>query len=122
MPVIKPKYPTAIDETATHFRASKRESGGYAITLYRFRGLPKYGQIECQCTPELKARNSTCHFCISERMGVRPQYKGCMGWSFHMNDPDPKEEDLLTIDKLYETVGDKVDGSEFRGENMYMAC
>jgi hypothetical protein len=41
---------------ATHFLANKKKnSEGYAITLYRFQGLPKYGQTECNCTPELKA-------------------------------------------------------------------
>ena len=99
------------DTTATHFIANKRDrNNGYAITLYRFRRLPKCGQTECKCTPELKARGSICHFCISESSGERPQYLGPLGWQFHSSVKDkdviPK---LLPIEKLEEVTGDNLE-------------
>jgi hypothetical protein len=110
------------DKTATHFKANKRTSQdiGYAITLYRFMGLSKYGQTECNCTPELRANNSKCHFCISEKAGVRPQYLGPMGWSFHSI---TKDEDvlpkLLPIEKLEEITGDNLEKEIWTGDNIY---
>lgn len=118
--IIKPKHPEPIKGTATHFRASTNTGNGFFITLYRFReGWPAYGQTECQCTPEFKARGSECHFCVNKRMGIRPEYLGPLGWKFHSSDPDPKIEDLHTIDKLKEITGDDPDGSEFDNNNMY---
>ncbi len=109
------------DSTATHFLAEKKRDGeGYAITLYRFMGLPKYGQTECNCTPELRARNSLCHFCISERAGVRPQYLGPLGWSFHSSTRDsdiiPK---LLPIEWLEEITGDNLEKEIWQEYNIY---
>ncbi len=106
---------------ATHFLANKKKnSEGYAITLYRFQGLPKYGQTECNCTPELKARNSFCHFCVSENAGIRPQYLGPLGWSFHSSTKDsdiiPK---LLPIDKLEEVTGDNIEKRIWNPNNIY---
>jgi len=107
--------------TATHFRANKtKNEKGFAITLYRFKGLSKCRQTECNCTDELKARNSICDFCISERAGERPQYKGPMGWSFHSADKDediiPK---LLPINKLEEITGDNIEKNIWQSENIY---
>lgn len=115
------KNKNAADETATHFRAvDRKDFGGFFITLYRFReGWPAYGQTECQCTPELKERNSVCHFCINKRMGIRPQYKGPMGWKFHSMDRDPTPVELFSIEKLFEVTGDEIDGSKFNPSNMY---
>lgn len=109
------------DSTATHFRANKRRDGdGYAITLYRFKGLPKYGQTECKCTPELIARKSICHYCVSENMGMRPQYLGPMGWSYHSSVKDsdilPK---LLPISKLEEMTGDDLEKEIWQENNIY---
>lgn len=109
------------DKSATHFKANRRGSiDGWAITLYRFKGLPKYGQTECKCTPELKARNSICHYCVSERRGVRPQYLGPMGWSFHSMDRDedviPK---LQPIEKLEEVTGDNLEKEIWQEGNIY---
>lgn len=109
------------DSTATHFRASKtKDEKGWAITLYRFQGLPKYGQTECNCTPELKARNSMCHFCISEQAGMRPQYLGPMGWQYHFS---VKDSDilptLLPIDKLEEVTGDNLEKEIWQEHNIY---
>jgi hypothetical protein len=109
------------DSTVTHFRAGKKESGkGYTIILYRFKGLPTYGQIKCMCTPELKARNSICHFCISEKAGTRPQYLGPMGWSFHSSVKDeivlPK---LLPVEKLEEVTGDNLEKEIWQEDNIY---
>ena len=43
-------------KTETHFIANKKKNGkGFAITLYRFMSQSKYGQTECNCTPELRA-------------------------------------------------------------------
>ena len=110
-------------KTATHFKANKRKSSGtdgWAITLYRFKGLSKYGQTECNCTPELKARNSICHFCISENAGVRPQYLGPMGWSFHSA---TKDEDVIPklqpIEKLKEVTGDDIENEIWQEGNIY---
>lgn len=110
-------------KTATHFKANRRTSSGidgWAITLYRFMGRPKYGQTECNCTPELNARNSVCHFCISESAGERPQYLGPMGWSFHSQD---KDEDIIKllhpIEKLEEMAGDSLETKTFSEDNIY---
>ena len=121
MSVVKPKYPRPVDETATHFRVGERsEKGGYFITLYRYReGWPAYGQTECQCNAEAKAKGGTCHFCINKRMGIRPEYKGPLGWKFHSADTDPTSEQLHTVDKLFEITGDRPDGTEFNNDNMY---
>ena len=121
MSIVNPKHPSPIDESATHFRVGERaEKGGYFITLYRYReGWPAHGQTECQCTPEMKERMSSCHFCINKRMGIRPEYKGPMGWKFHSSDTDPTPEQLYPVDKLFEITGDKPDGSEFNNANMY---
>jgi len=108
--------------TATHFKAHKRQSQdkGFAITLYRFMGLSKGGQTECNCYPELLARNSICHFCSSEKVGKRPQYLGPMGWSFHSID---KDEDIIKllhpIEKLEEMTGDNLETKTFSGDNIY---
>ena len=112
--------------TATHFIANKRKDSygldkeGFAITLYRFEGRPKYGQTECNCTPELKARNSICHFCISEKAGLRPQYLGPMGWNFHYS---VKDKDiiskLLPIEKLEEVTGDNLEKGIWQKGNIY---
>ena len=107
--------------TVTHFIANKKkDKPGFAITLYRFKGLPKYGQTECNCTPELKAKNSTCFYCISESAGERPQYLGPMGWSFHsaVNDKDilPK---LQPIEKLEEVTGDNLEKGIWQEYNIY---
>ena len=108
------------DSTATHFLANKKKEGGYAITLYRFRGIPKYGQTECNCTPELNARNSRCFFCISTKAGERPQYLGPLGWSFHYSVKDsdilPK---LLPIEKLEEITGDNLEKEIWQEDNIY---
>lgn len=111
------------DSTATHFKAHRREASGidgWAITLYRFMGLPKYGQTECKCYPELLARNSRCHFCISESAGVRPQYLGPMGWSFHSS---TKDEDIIPklqlIEKLEEVTGDNLEKEIWQEGNIY---
>jgi len=109
------------DSTATHFIANKKKDDkGWAITLYRFMGLSKYGQTECNCTPELKARNSICHFCISEKAGLRPQYLGPLGWSFHHS---TKDEDvipkLLPISKLEEVTGDNLEKEIWQEHNIY---
>lgn len=109
-------------ETATHFKANKRQSQdkGFAITLYRFKGLSKYGQTECNCYPELLARNSKCHFCISENAGKRPQYLGPMGWQFHSS---TKDEDIIPklqpIEKLEEVTGDNLETKTFSEDNIY---
>lgn len=109
------------DSTATHFIANKmKDETGFAIVLYRFMGLPKYGQTECNCTPELKSRNSLCHFCISEKAGLRPQYLGPIGWRFHylVKDEDiiPK---LLPIEKLEEVTGDNLEKEIWQENNIY---
>jgi len=109
------------DLTATHFRAGRRaRTDGWAITLYRFRGKDTYGQTECKCTPELNTRNSICHFCVCERAGVRPQYLGPMGWSFHSQTKDydvlPK---LLPIEKLEEMTGDNLEKEIWQEGNIY---
>lgn len=108
-------------ETATHFKAHKRNSeSGWFITLYRFRGLSSYGQTECNCTDELKARNSVCNFCLSERAGERPQYLGPIGWHFHFAD---KDEDVIPklqpIEKLEEITGDNIETNIWQEGNMY---
>lgn len=108
-------------DSATHFIANKKENKkGFAITLYRFKGRPRYGQTECNCTPELKAHNSICHFCISENAGLRPQYLGPLGWMFHsaVKDSDviPK---LLPIEKLKEVTGDDLKNNKFSEDNIY---
>ena len=106
----------------THFKAHKRQSQdkGFAITLYRFKRLSKYGQTECNCSPELLARNSICHFCISEKAGERPQYLGPLGWSFHSQD---KDEDIIKllhpIEKLEEITGDNLKTKTFSEDNIY---
>ena len=110
------------DSTATHFTAKKKKNAnGFAITLYRFREQhSKYGQTECNCTPELKARNSVCHFCISESVGIRPEYLGPMGWKSHsaVKDEDviPK---LLPIEKLEEITGDNLEKEIWQEGNIY---
>ena len=109
------------DSTATHFIANKKNGcKGYAITLYRFMGRPKYGQTKCNCTPELIARNCKCFFCISEECGERPQYLGPMGWNFHstVKDSDiiPK---LLPIEKLEEITGDNLEKEIWQPDNIY---
>ena len=109
------------DSTATHFRASKKKDDkGWFITLYRFRGLSKYGQTECNCYPELIARNSICFFCESEKAGVRPKYLGPLGWSFHSSQKDedviPK---LLKIEKLEEITGDNLEKEIWQEGNIY---
>lgn len=109
------------DSTATHFIANKKkDETGFAITLYRFVETPKYGQTECNCTPELKARNSMCHFCISEKIGTRPQYLGPMGWNYHSSVKDsdiiPK---LLPIEKLEEITGDNLEKEIWQENNIY---
>lgn len=111
------------DSTATHFKAHRRTSSdidGWAITLYRFMGRPKHGQTECNCTPELIARNSICHFCVSEKAGVRPQYLGPMGWSFHSA---TKDEDILPklqpIEELEEVTGDNLEKEIWQEGNIY---
>ena len=110
------------DSTATHFIVKKKKSeNGFAITLYRFREQhSKYGQTECNCTPELKARNSICHFCISEKVGIRPEYLGPMGWKPHsaVKDEDviPK---LLPIEKLEEMTGDNLEKEIWQENNIY---
>lgn len=108
------------DSTATHFIANKRSKGGFAITLYRFKGLSKCGQTECNCTPELIARNSICHFCISERVGERPQYLGPLGWSFHLTQ---KDEDVIPrlqpIEKFEEVTGDNLEKEIWQENNLY---
>ena len=107
------------DSTATHFIASKSRTG-FAIILYRFRGRSKYGQTECNCTPELITRNSICHFCISENAGERPQYLGPLGWSFHSAQ---KDEDIVPrlqpIEKLEEVTGDNLDKEIWQEGNLY---
>jgi hypothetical protein len=109
------------DSTATHFIANKKKDElGFSITLYRFRGLPKYGQKECNCTPELRARNSTCHFCISENAGVRPQYLGPLGWSFHSSTKDSDViSKLLPIEKLEDITGDNLEKEVWQENNIY---
>lgn len=108
------------DSTATHFKVSGRRDGGLFITLYRFRGRPKYGQTECKCTPELKERNSVCHFCISEKAGERPQYLGPMGWSFHSAQKDEDViETLQPIEKFEEVTGDNLDKEIWSENNIY---
>ena len=110
------------DSTATHFKAHRRKSeDGWAITLYRFRlQHSKYGQTKCNCTPELIARNSVCHFCISERVGIRPEYLGPMGWRAHSA---TKDEDvipkLLPIEKLEEITGDNLEKEIWQEGNIY---
>ena len=109
------------DSTATHFRAAKRKSkDGWAITLYRFKGIDAFGQTECNCTPELNARNSICHFCSSKKAGVRPQYLGPMGWSFHSQ---TKDEDVIPklhpIDILEEMTGDNLEKEIWQEGNIY---
>lgn len=109
------------DSTATHFIANKRANEkGFAITLYRFMGLPTYGQTECNCTPDLLARNSRCFFCISKEAGERPQYLGPLGWQFHSAVPDenilPK---LLPIEKLEEITGDNLEKELWQEGNIY---
>ena len=109
------------DSTATHFIANKRQNEkGFAITLYRFMEMPKYGQTECNCTPELNARNSKCHFCISEQLGLRPQYLGPMGWSFHSFVKDEVViAKLLPIEKLEEITGDNLEKEIWQEHNIY---
>jgi hypothetical protein len=109
------------DSTATHFIANKKRDGkGYVITLYRFKGTPKHGQTKCMCTPESKARNVTCFFCISEANGERPQYLGPLGWHFHSSQKDsdviPK---LLPIEKLEEVTGDNLEKEIWQEGNIY---
>lgn len=108
-------------KTATHFKANKKkDEEGYAITLYRFRGLSKYGQIKCNCTKELIARGSKCHFCVSEESGVRPQYLGPLGWSFHSSQADKDIiPQLHTIDKLEEMTGDNIEKDQWTPGNIY---
>jgi len=109
------------DETVTHFEARPRKKiGGFFITLYRYREChPAYGQTECQCTPDMKARNSVCHFCMNRRWGIRLQYKGPMGWKFHSQD---KDEDITPhlhpIEDLPRITGDNLMTKVFNG-NMY---
>ena len=109
------------DETVTHFEARPRKKiGGFFITLYRYREChPAYGQTECQCTPDMKARNSVCHFCMNRRWGIRLQYKGPMGWKFHSQD---KNEDITPhlhlIEDLPRITGDNLMTKVFNG-NMY---
>ena len=109
------------DNTATHFKANKRQNGkGFAITLYRFKGLSKCGQTECNCTPELNARGSICHFCVSERVGIRPQYLGPLGWEFHVSQKDSDViPQLLPIEKLEEVTGDNLEKEIWQENNIY---
>ena len=110
------------DSTATHFIANKKKDDkGFAITLYRFREqYSKYGQTECNCTPELNARGSICHFCVNERMGIRPEYLGPMGWKTHSSVKDsdilPK---LLPIERLEEITGDNLEEEIWQEHNIY---
>jgi len=109
------------DETVTHFRAVERKNGGFFITLYRFReGWPTYGQTECQCTPDLIARNSICHFCMNKKMGMRPQYRGPLGWKFHMQQPDAEVlPHLHPIESLPDITGDNLIEQKFDPRSMY---
>lgn len=113
----------AIDDTATHFTATERKDlGGHFIVLYRFREVwPSYGQTECQCTKEMKERRSRCWYCLNKECGVRPQYKGPMGWKFHSADKDPSPDNLFPIERLEEVTGDSVDGRKINKRNMYAA-
>ncbi len=108
------------DSTATHFIAHKKKDKiGFAITLYRFMGRPKYGQTECNCH-KLNTEISRCHYCISTEAGKRPQYLGPLGWSFHSAQRD---EDIIanlqTIDKLEEVTGDNLEEEIWQEGNIY---
>jgi hypothetical protein len=110
------------DETVTHFRAIERKDlGGYFITLYRFREfMPAYGQTECNCTPELKARNSICFFCLNKMHGLRPQYKGPLGWKFHSQQSDADVlPHLHPIEELPEITGDNLVDKKFNPASLY---
>jgi len=108
------------DETVTHFRAVERKDlGGFFITLYRFKeGWPTYGQTECHCK-EL-TDGSTCHFCLNKKMGMRPQYKGPLGWKFHSQQSDAEVlPHLHPIEKLPEITGDNLVERKFNPRSMY---
>jgi len=109
------------DNTVTHFIAKPRQNGGFYITLYRFlEGYSAYGQTECHCTPELKARNSICNYCRNKKMGIRPQYKGPLGWKFHSQQPDSEVlKQLQPIEKLPEITGDDMGARIFNPNNIY---
>ena len=109
------------DSSATHFRATKNvDKEGFFITLYRFKGLPKYGQVTCNCTSELVARDSKCHYCVSVKVGERPQYLGPLGWSFHSA---VKDKDILPllqpIAELERITGDNIGKEIWQEGNMY---
>ena len=108
------------DETVTHFRAIKRpDIGGFFITLYRFKeGYPAYGMTECHCS-DLQ-EGSTCHFCINKKMGIRPQYKGALGWKFHTAQSDNEVlPHLHPIDELLAMTGDDLDKGTFQSNSLY---
>lgn len=109
------------DSTATHFIANKKENEkGFAITLYRITRREKYGQTECNCTPELKARNSKCFFCISEELGDIPEYLGPMGWRAHSYQIRKEVMNkLLPIEKLEEITGDNLEKEIWQKDNIY---
>jgi len=109
------------DSTATHFIANKKEDDkGYAIILYRITRHETYGQTECNCTPELKARNSKCFFCISKELGDIPEYLGPLGWrpcSFQIRENIMKK--LLPVEKLEEITGDNLEKEIWQEHNIY---
>ena len=82
--------------------------------------MSTYGQTECKCTAELLKRNSICRFCASEKAGLRPQYLGPMGWSFHFATKDkdviPK---LIPIKRLEIITGDNLEKKIWQESNIY---
>jgi len=78
-------------ETATHFKARKKVGEkGFGIILYRF------------------ASNG------------RPEYKGPLGWSFHLSEKDSDIiPELLPIEDLEKITGDNIERSEFSEFNIY---
>jgi hypothetical protein len=84
------------DKTVTHFKHSKNKAGGYFITLYRFQ------KQNAQDTEE------------------RPQYKGPLGWSFHVNDKDHEViPRLILIENMPAYTGDNLVDGVFQKNNMY---
>lgn len=90
------KHHDPTDETVTHFMAKEKRSGGFFITLYRFRKSDYPDKRE------------------------RPQYRGPLGWKFHMQQKDEDVIPLLRpIEELPEVTGDNLVERKFNPQSMY---
>ena len=83
------------DASVSHFTAIKNEAGGFGITLYRFKKE-------------------------DQDAGERPQYKGPLGWAYHVNEKDSDIIPLLfPIEDLPTITGDNLVKRIFQKNNGY---